>query len=72
MIIAGALYQGNDLRYYLTLGNTSNSGYDKEGHVAMQITNIVEAKEDNTYNFTIWPSKSVTIHNAYIRAIKIK
>ena len=71
VLVGFAYYQGNDLRYHLTLGGTSFSAYDNLGYVGMNVTDIVNPKVETTYNFYLWPSKSVTLSNGYIKAIKI-
>ena len=70
---AYASYQGNDLRYHLSLGDYNSSAYDNKGYVRMNITNIIEAPTDDyELTFYIWPSdKSVTLDTVKIKAIRL-
>ena len=71
VLIGYASYEGNDLRYHLTLGDTSSSAYDNYGYVRMNVSTIIDIDSEKTYNLSIFPSKTITIHDGYIKAIKI-
>ena len=73
VVSAFASYQGNDLRYHITLGDYSSSAYDNKGYVRMSITNIIEITTDNSdVWFSIWPSdKTVTLDTVKIKAIRL-
>lgn len=71
VLVGYAGYIGDDLRYYIALGGVSSSAYDKNGYVAMNISSIVETKEEKSYDFTIWTTnKDITV-SGFIKAIKI-
>ena len=72
-VIVGAFhYEGSDLRYYLTLYSKSISAYDNAGYVDSTISDIFYIGTQTTINLYLWPSKSFTVKNSNIRAVRIR
>ena len=73
VVSAYGSYSGFDLRYHITLDDYNLSAYDNTGYVRMNITNIIEVKEDSKeISFIVWPTdKSITLDTVIIKAIKI-
>ena len=72
-VIVGTFhYEGSDLRYYLTLYSKSISAYDNAGYVDCTISDILYIGTQTTINLYLWPSKSFTVKNSNIRAVRIR
>nr|MBP3259239.1 hypothetical protein [Bacilli bacterium] len=73
VVSAYASYAGFDLRYHISLDDYNSSAYDNTGYVRMNITNIIEVKEDSKeISFIVWPTdKSITLDTVIIKAIRI-
>ena len=70
-MIGYARYAGGDLRYFISLGNAASSAYDNNGHVAMNVTDIVNITQESTFSLYLWPTnKDVTV-DGWIKAIRI-
>ena len=72
VIVGTFKYQGSDLRYYLTLYSRSLSVYDNAGYVEGSISDILYIDRQTTINLYLWPSKSFTVSNTDIRAVRIR
>lgn len=70
-MIGYARYTGGDLRYFISLGNVASFAYDNNGHVAMNVTDIVNITQESTFPLHLWPTnKDVTV-DGWIKAIRI-
>ena len=71
VLVGYAYYRGTDLRYLVRFGDSSSSAYDRNGYVGMNVTSIVNVIEEQTFQFTLWPTdKDVTV-GGWIKAIRI-
>jgi hypothetical protein len=78
IVMGYAQYQGENARWYLSLGGASVGATDTRGYVAGQVTNILPVTSTTTYPLTMWLSKtdsSSAIEGAttsgFIKAVKI-
>lgn len=72
VVVGNFIYNGSDLRYYLTLGNYgATSSYDKSGNVAGNVSAIVNVTSETTnIVLNLWPTdKNVTV-NGSLKAVK--
>lgn len=79
IVVGYAQYQGENARWYLSLGGASIGATDTRGYVAGEIVNILPITEEITFNLQIWlstPEENVAIEGAttsgFIKAVRIK
>lgn len=79
IVIGYAQYQGENARWYLSLGGASIGATDTRGYVAGEVVNILPITETTTFNLQIWlstPEENVAIEGAttsgFIKAVRIK
>jgi hypothetical protein len=78
IVMGYAQYQGENARWYLSLGGASIGATDTRGYVAGQVTNILPVTSTTTYPLNIWLSttdSSSAIEGAttsgFIKAVRI-
>lgn len=79
IVIGYAQYQGENARWYLSLGGASIGATDTRGYVAGEVVNILPITAETTFNLQIWlstPEENVAIEGAttsgFIKAVRIK
>lgn len=76
VVNGGSWLEGGDIRWEVWLGDFNLlgnycTGYDSTGWAHPHISAIVSSKDTKTYDFGIYPSKSITISGGEIRAVRI-
>ena len=78
IVVGYAQYQGENARWYLSLGGASIGATDTRGYVAGLVTNILPVTSTTTYSLNIWLSQTdsnTAIEGAttsgFIKAIRI-